>query len=120
MGIAIGHRRAGWRGAVAAWVAFTTPSALLMAALGLALAGGSMYLLIRWLGLGVGAASWAGIAYEIFPYEAQRTAAFPPLGLIHFAPLLVMAGVLSFTGVTVTAMAWVLVRLPSLTCTVTS
>ena len=40
MGIAIGHRRAGWRGAVAAWVAFTTPSALLMAALGLALAGG--------------------------------------------------------------------------------
>ena len=29
--------------------------------------------------------------------------------------LLVIVGVLSFTGVTVTAMAWVLVRLPSLT-----
>ncbi len=60
---------------------------------GLALAGGSMYLLIRWLGLGVGAASWAGLAFEIFPYELQRTAAFPPLGLIQFAPLLIMAAV---------------------------
>ncbi len=60
---------------------------------GLALAGSSMYLLIRWLGLGVGAASWAGLAFEIFPYELQRTAAFPPLGLIQFAPLLIMAAV---------------------------
>jgi hypothetical protein len=52
-----------------------------------------MYLLIRWLGLGMGAAAWAGLAFEIFPYELQRTAAFPPLGLIQFAPLLIMASI---------------------------
>ncbi len=34
--------------------------------------------------------------------------------------LLVIVGVLSFTGVTVTAMAWVLVSVPSETWTVTS
>ena len=60
---------------------------------GLTLAGASMYLLIRWLGLGMGAAAWAGLAFEIFPYELQRTAAFPPLGLIQFAPLLIMASI---------------------------
>ena len=60
---------------------------------GLALAGASMYLLIRWLRLGIGAAAWAGLAFEIFPYELQRTAAFPPLGLIQFAPLLIMASI---------------------------
>ena len=36
------------------------------------------------------------------------------------APPEVMAGVLSLTAVTVTAIAWVVLRLPSLTCTVTS
>lgn len=39
-GAAIGWRRAGWRGAVAAWTGFTLPSALLMT--GLALAAGSL------------------------------------------------------------------------------
>ncbi len=35
-------------------------------------------------------------------------------------PPLVMTGVRSFTGFTVTAIAWVSLRLPSLTCTVMS
>lgn len=35
MGMAIGHRRAGWIGALAAWIGLTTPSALLMIALAL-------------------------------------------------------------------------------------
>ena len=34
LGMAIGHRRAGWAGALSAWIGFTLPSALLM--LGLA------------------------------------------------------------------------------------
>ena len=33
LGMAIGHARCGWRGAVAAWIGFTAPSALLMIAL---------------------------------------------------------------------------------------
>jgi hypothetical protein len=58
---------------------------------GLALTGASMYLLVRWLGLGIGPAAWAGMAFEIFPYEALRTAAHPPLAWLMFAPLLLMA-----------------------------
>src|SRR6185503_8268175 len=33
LGMAIGHVRCGWRGAIAAWIGFTAPSALLMLAL---------------------------------------------------------------------------------------
>ena len=58
---------------------------------GMALTGASMYLLIRWLGLGMAAAAWAGIAFEIFPYEFLRVAAHPPLAWLMFAPLLLMA-----------------------------
>ena len=58
---------------------------------GMALTGASMYLLIRWLGLGIGAAAWAGMAFEIFPYEFLRVAAHPPLAWLMFAPLLLMA-----------------------------
>ena len=39
LGMALGLRRAGWAGMLAAWLAFTLPSALLMALLGLGLAG---------------------------------------------------------------------------------
>jgi chromate transporter len=35
LGMAIGHRRAGWAGALSAWIGFTLPSALLMTALAL-------------------------------------------------------------------------------------
>ena len=58
---------------------------------GMALTGASMYLLVRWLGLGIGPAAWAGMAFEIFPYEALRVAAHPPLAWLMFAPLLLMA-----------------------------
>ncbi len=58
---------------------------------GMALTGASMYLLIRWMGLGVGPAAWAAMAFEIFPYEALRVAAHPPLAWLMFAPLLLMA-----------------------------
>ena len=47
-------------------------------------------------------------------FSATLTAAVAP------PPLLVMAGGLSLTGVTVTAMTCVSVNVPSVTCTVTS
>ena len=35
--------------------------------LGMTLAPAAMYLLIRWLGLGIGAAAWAAVAFAVFP-----------------------------------------------------
>jgi len=40
--IAVGRLRGGWAGALAAWVGFTLPSAVLMTALGLIVAGGTI------------------------------------------------------------------------------
>jgi len=82
---------------------YTVPSAILgtllptiaaynvMVLAGMALTGASMYLLIRWLGMGVAAAAWAGLAFQIFPYEFLRVTAHPPLAWLMFAPLLLMA-----------------------------
>jgi chromate transporter len=42
VGIAVGVERAGLRGGVAAWLGFTLPSALVMTALGLGVAGGTL------------------------------------------------------------------------------
>ena len=47
-------------------------------------------------------------------FSAMLTPAVAP------PPLLVMLGVLSLTGVTVTAISWLSTLVPSLTCTVTS
>ncbi len=59
---------------------------------GLALSGASMYLLIRWLGLGIAASIWAGVAFMIFPYEQLRAVAHLPLVHIWCLPLLLLAG----------------------------
>ncbi len=58
---------------------------------GIALTGASMYLLVRWLGLGIVPAAWAGLAFQIFPYETLRVAGHPPLAWLMFAPVLLMA-----------------------------
>ncbi len=58
---------------------------------GMALSGASMYLLVRWLGLGILPAAWAGLAFQVFPYETLRIAAHPPLAWLMFAPILLMA-----------------------------
>ena len=91
--------------------------------IGLALAG---YALLRAAPAGLrerfGALSvWAGrsasLAVTVVTavlFSATLTAAFAP------PPSLVMTGVLSLTGVTVTAIVCMSVRLPSLTCTMTS
>lgn len=60
---------------------------------GLALSGAAMYLLVRWLGLGIGPAAWAGLAFTLAPYLVNRVAAAHPV-LLHLEcfPLLIMAG----------------------------
>ena len=60
---------------------------------GIALTGAAMYLLIRWLGLGIGVAAWAGVAFMLAPYEMFRAAAHAPLAHMEWAPLLLMAGI---------------------------
>ncbi|MET0520441.1 MAG: chromate efflux transporter [Jiangellaceae bacterium] len=42
VGMAVGYTRAGWRGGLAAWVGFTLPSAVIMAAFGALAAGGDI------------------------------------------------------------------------------
>lgn len=59
---------------------------------GLVLAAASMYLLVRWLGLGVAAAVWAGLAFMIFPYEQLRASGHVPLAHIWVFPLVLLAG----------------------------
>lgn len=80
-----------------AWVAAKVASPIAaynVAALsGIVLSGSSMYLLVRWLGLGVGVAIWAGVSLVLFPYELIRVAGHVPLAHLEAIPVVVMAGV---------------------------
>jgi hypothetical protein len=80
-----------------AWVAAKVASPIAaynVAALsGLVLSGSSMYLLVRWLRLGVGVAIWAGVSLVLFPYELLRVAHHVPLAHLEAIPVVVMAGV---------------------------
>lgn len=80
-----------------AWLLASVASAAftynVMALAGLALSAGAMYLLVRWLGLGIAVAAWAGVAMEIAPYEAFRASAHLPLAHMEWAPLLLLAGI---------------------------
>ncbi len=58
---------------------------------GLALTGAAMYLLGRWVGLGLAASSWAGVAYMIFPYHLLAAQSFVTLVPYWCFPLLLMA-----------------------------
>ena len=64
-----------------------------LALAGLTLSASAMYLLIRWLGLGVAPAIWAGAAFMIFPYEQLRSVAHIPLNQLWCFPLLILAGI---------------------------
>jgi len=61
--------------------------------MGLTLSASAMYLLIRWLGLGVAPAIWAGAAFMVFPYEQLRATVHIPLAQLWCFPLLILAGV---------------------------
>ena len=59
---------------------------------GLTLSGSSMYLLVRWLRLGVGPALWAGLSFVLFPQEILRVLGHLPLVQLECFPLMIMAG----------------------------
>ncbi len=58
---------------------------------GLALSGASMYLLVRWLGLGIGPAAWGGLAYMVFPYHLLAAQSWVTLVPYTCFPLLLIA-----------------------------
>lgn len=58
---------------------------------GLALTGAAMYLLCRWIGLGVGPGAWAGVAYMVFPYHLLAAQSFVTLVPYWCFPLLILA-----------------------------
>jgi hypothetical protein len=63
----------------------------IMTLAGLALTGAAMYLLCRWIGLGIGPASWAGLAYMVMPYHLLAAQSFVTLVPYWCFPLLLMA-----------------------------
>jgi len=59
--------------------------------LGMTLGPAAMYLLIRWIGLGVAPAVWAAVAFAIFPNALLRATGHYPLALLACLPLLLLA-----------------------------
>jgi hypothetical protein len=58
---------------------------------GLALSGGSMYLLVRWLGASPLVAAWAGLAYTIFPWHLEKAQGHLTFVHLEGFPLLLLA-----------------------------
>jgi len=100
VGIALGFHRAGWAGALAAWCAFTLPSALIMALAGLGLAAIAPEPGAAWLqGLKIAAMAVVvqalfGMARTLTPDRARQT-----LALAAFVVLVLWPGALTQVGV---------------------
>lgn len=114
VGIAVGVERAGLRGGFAAWLGFTLPSALVMGALGLGVAGGL---------LGGGAwvdglklAAVAVVAHAVWSMARALAPDLPRAGLALAAAALALAFATPFTQVALIAAGAVagLVLLPRL------
>jgi len=58
---------------------------------GLTLSAAAMYLLVRWLGLGVAPAIWSGAAFMLFPYEQIRATGHLVLAHLECLPVLLIA-----------------------------
>lgn len=59
--------------------------------LGMTLGPAAMYLLIRWIGAGIGPAVWAAVAFALFPNALLRATGHYPLALLACFPLLFLA-----------------------------
>ena len=59
--------------------------------LGMTLGPSAMYLLIRWIGAGIGPAVWAAVAFALFPNALLRATGHYPLALLACFPLLFLA-----------------------------
>ena len=79
-----------------AWVITTAFSPVVayntMMLTGITLSASSMYLLVRWLRLGVGPAIWGGFSFVLFPQEILRVLGHLPLVQLECFPLMIMAG----------------------------
>lgn len=60
---------------------------------GLTLSSAAMYWLVRWLGLGVGASIWAGVAFMIWPYAQIRASGHLTLVHMECLPIVLLAGI---------------------------
>lgn len=60
---------------------------------GLVLSAASVYLLVRWLGIGPAPAAWAGVAAMLAPYELLRVTLHVPFAHIECFALLLLAGI---------------------------
>lgn len=78
-----------------AWIfgQFVGPVAALNMSLliGMTLTPAAMYLLIRWLGLGIGAAVWAAAAFALFPNFLIRASGHYPMAFLACFPILLLA-----------------------------
>jgi len=107
VGMAIGHGRAGWLGAIAAWVAFTTPSAVL---LGLVAFGADQFQGPLAAGVihGLKLAALAVVAQAVWLMARRLTPDAPRLALAAVTSLLVLGIPSPATPVVVIAVAGLL------------
>ncbi len=59
--------------------------------LGVAFSGAAMYALVRWLGMGVAASAWAGLAFVVFPHHLLKIGSHFPLAYMACFPLALLA-----------------------------
>lgn len=76
---------------VISWFAGPIAALNLSLLIGMTLGPAAMFLLIRWLGLGIAAATWAAVAFAVFPNALIRASAHYPLALLACFPLLLLA-----------------------------
>ncbi len=60
---------------------------------GLVLSSAAMYLLVRWLGLGIGPAALAGVALMVAPYQLAKAMLHIPFVHLECFPLLLLTGI---------------------------
>jgi chromate transporter len=91
--LAVGRLRAGWGGAIAAWVGFTLPSAVLMASLGLVVAGAAIPTDGPVAGAiaGLKAAAVAVVLHAVVSMARRLTPDAPRLALAAAAGLVALA-----------------------------
>lgn len=58
--------------------------------LGMVLGPATMFLLIRWLGLGIAASTWAAVAFAVFPNALVRATGHYPLAVLACFPILLL------------------------------
>jgi len=105
VGIALGSLRAGWRGALAAWLGFTLPSALLLIAFGLFLRGSGIAQGAAWLH-GLEVVAVAVVAQALWGMGRSLCPDLPRVGVALIAAALALrwpgaamqAGVLALGG----------------------